>query len=263
MNRPHPAIARLGFALLLLLLAAGSAGAQARFEPKRQPKPGKTPEADVINLPNYDTRRFHFGFFLALNYGGFRARRSDYFASQIQDTTNKARFASVNPQPSPGFTTGFIVSMHLNELWELRFHPQVSFYQRTVEYTYVNKDTLIPPSMELAQSTFSFIELPLLVKVKSVRRRNARMFLTGGLKPCFEVGSKRKEISPSNLRTNTVDLQVDYGFGLDLYYPLFKFSPEIRFSHGLLNMAYDDPNPFRKSLARLYTHTVTLYFNFN
>jgi hypothetical protein len=234
---------------------------QAQYEPKKQPRPGQVPQGDVINLPNYDQRRFHFGFFLALNYGGFRARHSDYFKSQIQDTANKTRFNTVNPVPSVGFTTGFIVSLHLTELLEVRFHPAVSFYQRAVNYIYA--DTSLKPSVELGQSTFSFIELPLLVKYKSVRRKNTRMFVVAGVKPGFEVGSKRKEISPDRLRTTSLDLAVEYGFGVDMYYPLFKFSPEVRFSHGLLNMAYNDDNTYRQSLARLYTHTVTFYFNFN
>lgn len=246
-----------------LLLATPAQAQHSRFEPKKQPKPGKKKiEGDIINLPNYDNRKFHFGFFLALNYGGFRARHSDYFRSQITDTTNQGRFNTVNPILTGGFTTGFIVSMKLNDYLELRMHPQVSFYQRAVEYTYARADSL-NPSIELNQSTFSFVETPIMFKYKSVRRRNTRMFVTGGLKPGFEVGVKRKEIAPDRLRTRSLDLQVEYGFGVDMYYPLFKFSPEIRFSHGLLNMAYDDPNNFRRAVDRLYTHTVTLYFNFN
>ena len=259
---PLKLFGRFGFMIPLMVLA-GNVLAQTG-EPKRQPKAGKTPQGDVTNLPNYDSRKFHFGFFLALNYGGFRARHSDYFNQQIQDKTNKDRFNAINPVQSPGFTTGFIVSMRLTDLLELRFHPAVSFYQRTVEYRYADSLSHNPVvSAELSQSTFSFIELPLLVKIKSVRRKNARMFVTGGIKPGIEVGSKRNEIAPDRLRTSSYDLQLEYGFGVDLYYPLFKFSPEIRFSHGLLNMAYNDPNAFRKSLATLYTHTVTLYFNFN
>jgi hypothetical protein len=244
-----------------LSLCTESAWGQSQYESKKQPKPGTHPQADVVNLPYYDERRFHFGFFLAINYGGFRARHSDYFAQQIRDSSNHDRFNSVNGVPSTGFTTGFIISMNISPLWELRFHPAVSFYQRAVNYTYA--DTSKKQSVELGQSTFSFIELPLLLKYKSVRRKNSRMFLTAGMKPGFEVGSKRKEISPEHLRTTSLDLAVEYGFGLDLYYPLFKFSPEIRFSHGLMNMAYNDDNTYRQSLARLYTHTVTFYFNFN
>jgi hypothetical protein len=251
---------RYSILLAFLSFVASLSYGQAQYEPKKQPKPGKTPQGDVVNLPNYDLRKFHFGFFLALNYGGFRAKHSNYFKVNIQDTA-KDKFRAINPIPSTGFTTGFIVSMRMSELTEIRFHPAVSFYQRSVEYQY--KDSLRKPDIELAQSTFSFVELPVLIKFKSVRRRNTRMFVTAGVKPGIEVGSKRKEISPDNLRTNTFDLQIDYGFGVDMYYPLFKFSPELRFSHGLLNMAYDDNNPYRKSLAKLYTHTVTLYLNFN
>ena len=155
--------------------------------------------------------------------------------------------------------------MRLLEQLELRLLPTVSFYQRYVDY-YYNFDSLrgnTTPSTQLNQSTFSFIELPLLLKYKSVRRKNTRLFVTAGVKPGMEVGAKRKEIDPSLLRANSLDLAVEYGFGIDLYYPLFKFSPEIRFSHGLLNMRVNDNNHYANSLKTMTTHTVTFFLNFN
>ena len=232
---------------------------------KRQVTKGR-PVGQESNLPNYETKRWHFGFFLAINYARFKVNPSDYFNRQLTDTSlTKRPFRGIEPVPAPGFTTGFIISMRLYEQLELRLLPTVSFYQRYIQY-YYNFDSAGgtgKPSTQLNQSTFSFIELPLLLKYKSVRRKNSRMFVTAGIKPGFEVGAKKNEIDPQLLRANSLDLAIEYGFGLDLYYPLFKFSPEIRFSHGFKNLAVNDDNPYANSLKSMTTHTVTFYLNFN
>ena len=86
--------------------------------------------------------------------------------------------------------------------------------------------------------------------------------MLAGIKPALEVGSKKNEIQDDRLRSNVFDFNVEYGCGFDMYYPLFKFSPEIRFSHGLVNLRLNDPNEYARSLSSMLTHTVTMYFNF-
>ena len=88
------------------------------------------------------------------------------------------------------------------------------------------------------------------------------MYMLAGIKPALEVGSKKNEIQNDRLRARVIDFNIEYGLGFDMYYPLFKFSPEIRFSHGFVNMKVDDPNEYARSINTMLTHTVTLYFNF-
>lgn len=86
--------------------------------------------------------------------------------------------------------------------------------------------------------------------------------MIGGLKPGIEVGARKRERRNDQLRTQSLDLSIDYGFGLDIYYPLFKFSPELRFSLGLSNLFNEDDNIFSNSIDGLSTYTVTLYLLF-
>ena len=76
-----------------------------------------------------------------------------------------------------------------------------------------------------------------------------------------------KATSPTSLvpflAVKSSNLAVEYGFGIDMYYPLFKLSPEIRISHGIRNMK--KPNVYNKytvPLDRVVTHSVTLYLMF-
>ena len=211
-----------------------------------------------FNLPDYDNKRLHYGFFLAFNYSTFSVLHSEVFNRNVNNPMLKNPLAAVNPIGGPGFTTGFILNARINDIWDFRILPTVSFYTRYMEMRFRN-DSL---SNQLNQSTYAFLELPIMVKYKSQRRHNTRMYMIGGIRPAIEVGAKREEIGDNFLRVNSADFSLEYGFGFDFYYPLFKFSPELRFSYGVSGMKYPDDNIYANSIKEFYTRTVTLYFNF-
>jgi hypothetical protein len=250
------------FFLLFLAFCFGfrPAFSQSQSQFRKDGDESKTVRRKGQNLVGYDSKRLHYGFFLALNRSSFKTLASPFFNNQLVDPNldSASRLFSINPQPAVGFTTGFIFNLRLFNLLDARILPSVSFYQRSLVFRFQNDSS----TTELNQSTFSFMELPILLKFKSVRRNNTRMYILGGIKPGFEVGSKMKELQQDRLRATSFDFNVEYGFGFDFYYPLFKFSPEIRFSHGFSNLKNTDPNVYAQSISRMYTHTVTLYFNF-
>jgi hypothetical protein len=232
----------LGIFLSTIFFLCGTAKAQEQYNSGGY--------KGTVNLQGYDERWLHYGFTIGINSTRYKAVQSSAFLNNLGDSV-----VSVQSRNNPGFSLGFIMNLRVNPNWDLRLLPTVAFYDRTVDYNF--RYTV---SSQSSQSTF--IELPLLVKYKSQRRRNSRMYVVGGLKPGIEAGAKKREKKSSELRTNSMDFCIDYGFGFDIYYPLFKFSPEIRISQGLPNMLINDPNSFSRSLNRLTTHTVTLYLHF-
>lgn len=201
-----------------------------------------------VHLPYYDDRFLHYGFFIAGNYSTFNIKRSQLFV----DTDT---LISVNPRATPGFTLGFIVNFRLAQFFDLRFLPSAAFYFRVVEYrfnTYVVEEGL--------ESTY--IELPLLCKYKSTRRSNTRMYLVGGIKPGIEVGTRKAREGVDRLLTKNIDVAIDYGFGIDFYFPMFKFSPEIRFSNGIINLLRPSDNILSNSIDKLRSKTFTILFIF-
>ena len=89
------------------------------------------------------------------------------------------------------------------------------------------------------------------------------MYMVGGIKPGIEAsGKKDLENVTSSLEVTGANLNLDAGFGFDLYYPLFKFSPEIRFSRGIVNVLDNVNNPYGKPLKRINTNTITVYLLF-
>jgi hypothetical protein len=80
------------------------------------------------------------------------------------------------------------------------------------------------------------------------------------------VGGQKKN-DPEVLQLNSYDLTLEYGVGLDMFYPYFKFAPEIRYSRGLANLHQpyynaDAGTIYNNSLQKLTTNTITLYLNF-
>jgi len=203
-----------------------------------------------VNLPKYDDRMLHYGFTLGLNSTRFRVVHSQLY---VQGDT----VLSATAPRSTGFSLGFVLNYRLADYFDLRLLPTVAFYNRTVDYELKHL-----PSIVKQISDATYIEFPVLVKYKSERRGNLRFYLLGGVKPGIEAGAKKKEKKETELRTQNYDFSLECGIGMDIYFPLFKFSPEIRFSQGMLNLLNNDPNVYSRSLNRLSSQTVSLYLHF-
>lgn len=205
------------------------------------------------NNPNYDDRKLSYGFLIGLHTTAYKIKYADQFVTQSFDSVY-----SIEPGWSPGFSLGFIVNYRITDLLDFRVTPKVAFYEHTLRYRYTDET---PTEEHLVETTM--VELPLLLKYKSERRGNIRMYMIGGLKPALEAsGKKDREKASSALGITGTNLSLEAGFGFDLYYPLFKFSPEIRFSRGIVNILENTTNRYGQPLQRVNTNTVTLYLLF-
>jgi hypothetical protein len=204
------------------------------------------------NNPNYDGRKITYGFLIGLHTTAYQIKYSDSIVSPGFDSLH-----SVIPYWRPGFSLGFIVNYRLSEFLDLRLTPEVAFYEHKLRYNYVD-GTFVE---ELVETTM--VEFPLLLKYKSMRRGNVRMYMIGGFKPGIEAsGKKEVENTSTQLEIKNINLNLEAGIGFDLYFPLFKFSPEVRFSRGLVNVLDNTKNDFGQPLKRVNTNTITVYLLF-
>ena len=205
------------------------------------------------NNPNYDDRKLTYGFLIGIHSTAYKVRYSDMFVTPQFDT-----LFSVDPAWNAGFSLGFIVNYKLGDFFDLRLTPKVAFYEHSLMYKYTDGQAAFEERVET-----TMVEFPLLLKYKSERRGNIRMYMIGGVKPAVEASGKKKEENVTNaLEVTGGNLSLDFGFGFDLYYPLFKFSPEIRFSKGLVDILDNRVNPLGQPIDRLSTNTITVYFLF-
>jgi hypothetical protein len=206
-----------------------------------------------INNANYDSKTVTFGLALGLHSNAFRINYASAFATHQFDT-----LYSVAARWSPGFSMGGLVNLKIAGFFDLRCTPQFSFYDYRLDYLFTDRT---PARNEVVERVL--VELPLLLKYKSERRGNIRMYMIGGVKPGIEASGLRDvERVRVGLETKEWNLTADFGFGFDLYYPLFKFSPEIRFSKGVVNVLDNTTNAYGQPLERLTTNTVHVYFIF-
>lgn len=213
-------------------------------------QPSRRPSLYERYQPEYDERPLHYGFFLAGHYAKFNRKYSDAMVAGTDST-----FA-INPVGSPGFGLGFIVSYQIHRHLDIRILPSGAFNERSLKYRFI-KGAEIDQKMENV-----FLELPIMLKFKSLRRGNVRMYMVGGIKPSIEIGTNKTERARDRITTNNTDLAIEYGMGFDLFYSFVKVAPELRFSHGIKNMLVKDNNLYSKSLDRLTTHTISLYLFF-
>lgn len=233
------AVHRKQVVLVCLMLACFGVQAQ-RFKWARE------------NNPNYDERKISYGFMIGLHTSGYQVKYSEKFITQSFDTVH-----SVMAPFSPGFSLGFLVNLRLYDELDLRLMPKAGFYDHKLIYQYTNDQY----QEQLIETTF--MEFPVLLKYKSARRGNVRMYMIGGITPAFELSGKNDvETSTTNLSVRKRNLSLDVGMGFDFYFPLFKFSQEIRFSRGITNMLGPDASVFKEPLSRVNTNTVSVYFIF-
>lgn len=208
------------------------------------------------NNPNYDQRKkLTYGFLIGLHTTAYQIKYSDAFVTPAFDSVY-----SVNPEWKQGFALGFIVNYKVAEFLDLRLTPQVAFYEHSLAYRYL-RTTGQPTNEQVIETTM--VELPILAKYQSIRRGNFRMYMIGGVKPGIEASGKKDiDAITSRLSVREFNLAIEGGVGFDFYYPLFKFSPEIRFSKGLSNLLKDPNNPFGQPLSRINTNTITIYLVF-
>lgn len=245
---------RLLVLALVLALPLAAQAQRKRSDDIKRTKKGVVKSITVDNLPAYNNRFFRPGFYIAPLYSRFFVEQSAYYIQQGNIAANSV--------VSPGLAVGFIGDIRLGPPttpFHLRFAPGVSFLSRKVEFKGLSSqaDTVYTQEVGTTQ-----LEFPLLLKYQSQRRRNTRVYFIGGIKPSTTVGTRLSDPLRNQLRATKQDLTLEYGFGLDLFYPLFKFGPELRFSHGLRNVLAPRSDAYSQRLQSLKTNSVTLYLNF-
>ena len=241
--------------LLALLLPAATAWAQrGPVGRAKRSKGGTLKSITVNNLPGYDERWFHPGMYVAITGSRFVIEQSAAYVASQQVTANSLY--------SPSLGVGFIGDVRLGgprSPFILRFAPGVNFLTRKVQFTprgYVPADSIVTQEV-----TATVVQFPLLLKYQSDRRRNSRLYMIAGLNPTVTASNRLNDPLRNQLRALNRDLTLEYGVGLELFYPLFKLAPELRFSHGLRNLLMPRNDIFSRSLQSISTNSVTLYIN--
>jgi Outer membrane protein beta-barrel domain len=239
---------------LVILLTLLPLLATAQWEGHKKAKSEYSEEANpTLFRKNRLSSRLHFGFQLALLRSNVDVKYSPEYLNGNHE------LSAVNASPSPGFIIGGHACLRISDFWD--FKPQFNFfaaYERKLTYQYT-ENSKKPTEIRTVES--AMFEVPLLLKYRAKLRNITNMYWVLGVKPSFSLSQKSADKEKVLLRNQ--DISIEYGFGFDVFFPYFKFAPELRFSHGLMNVLNTgNQNFYTRQLSRLTTHSATLYFHF-
>ena len=211
----------------------------------------------VPNKMGYDDKLLHFGFSIAYHQFNFsinsKADLSEYDSLMV-----------VNTSPLSGFGLGIVTNLRMGKYFDLRFVPGLSFGDRVVNYTmqYNNGKTLL--TKKNVESVY--LDVPLLVKFKSSRMHNFRVFVMGGAQYSMDlISAERRQVAKPKdilLKLRRHDIQGQAGVGFEIYFNYFKLTTEFKMSFGFIDLLYHEDNMFSSSISSLKTKNTQISFIF-
>jgi hypothetical protein len=209
---------RILFSLAILLLTANTSIAQNRR---------------VVNqLPSFDKREVHWGFYLGLNQRDFKVK---YQASAFSAT-------NILVDTKPGFNVGLIGDIRLNNNINLRVEPGLSSSANTIHFVDATGTGVFGTNTS-AEINSTYFHLPFLLKVSTNRLNNMKPYIIGGISYDYNFSSNQnnpQDNSNNEFRMTTHNFMYEIGLGVDFYFHYFKFSPSIRGQFALTNEIHPD-----------------------
>ena len=169
---------------------------------------------------------------------------------------------------SPGFNVGLIGNLRVNSFIDLRFEPGLLITTRELNYSRSYFDGTERNSDLLREVKSTYIHLPLLIKISTKRINNFKPFIVGGFSTAINLSSNEDNPNDNkNGQFRTVNNPIFYelGFGIDLYFYNFKFTPSVRGLFGISDelVRDEDPNsPWTSNIAAMKTRGVFINFTF-
>jgi hypothetical protein len=208
--------------------------------------------------PWEDEKLFNMGYSIGFNVMDFRITGSESFNATDSLFPGKGSH-------SPGINIHLVANFKLNQFFDIRLLPGVSFGQRIIDYESRSLTDTVTYGPQKLES--NFIELPLLVKY-GWRMQNIKPYLISGLNYRYDFYAKddyRLE-RPVYLRLGRPDLYYELGTGIDFYLKYIKLSVELKMSGGFNDMLVHDPHPdypqYCNAIEKLKSRIWVLSFHF-
>lgn len=230
------------FSLIICLLILSTASSQVR--------------RNVDNLPNFDDRKLHYGFYLGLNQNDFKV---NYRPSNFPTTVLEVK-------PTAGFNVGLIADLRLHKNINLRFEPGLISNSKTLYFN--NSPALLTQRDSVREIGSTYLHLPLVLKLSTDRWNNVRPYVLAGVSYDHNFSSNQDNSADNfsgEFRMKTTNFMYEFGIGIDIYLYYFKFSPSIRGVFAMNREIIDDNNsnsPWTSPINAFSTRGIFLNFAF-
>ena len=202
---------------------------------------------DNVNYLDFQSKRYYFGMAFGANFSKFHVIQSNALITDQQ-------LKIVESAPKGGFDIHLISNLKMGEYFDFRFNPGFAFIYRSLIYN----------NAAQKQIESVYFETPFSIRFKSAPYKDKRAFVMTGLKYGYDVASNSRSRRAENLiKVSPHDFQWEMGIGVQMFYPFFIFSPEIKISRGLGNsLIYNRNLPESIVLDKINSQIVTISFNF-
>lgn len=225
--------------ILFLLLFAGIFGSGASAQQLKQK-----------NLPNFDLKKYHFGFLLSVN-------TSDFYIDYKPDFTFSDSLLGVANAPQSGFNLALLASYDLNRNVHFRFIPGLSFQDRGLNYRFLESDGTSDVILKRTESVY--LDFPILMKLRTNRVDNFAAYALIGGKYSRDMQSQKDVNNAIGneviIRLKDSDYSLDVGGGIDFFLPFFKLTIEMKTAIGLTNVLIQEDSRFSAPIESLRTRT--------
>jgi hypothetical protein len=189
----------------------------------------------VENLPTFDDRKIHYGFYLGINQNDFKLNLRN---SQVFN-------ADISVEPTYGFNVGLIAELRLHKNLSVRLEPGLVSNSKNIIFNHLK--TSSNPQDSIREIGSTYLHFPVVFKFSTDRYKNIRPYLLGGVSLDYNFSSNeanQDDNSAGQFRMKSTNFMYEVGVGIDIYLAFFKFSPSIRGVFAINNeIKYDDdPN---------------------
>ncbi len=203
-----------------------------------------------FNVHELGRKDIYFGIAMGVNVGDFKI-----IHSKKEPINDSIRY--FKPTFGPGFNLGIICNYQFHRYFDLRFIPTLSFSDKGIIYEDLNHNMI--------KKTISsiYLDFPLQLRFKSDPIKDFRIYVIAGLRYDFDLASNVKARKADDIiKLGKNDAAAEYGLGFMIYFPYFILSPEIKVSHGFLNIHSSTPGLiYSRTIERMYSRTFTLTLN--
>jgi len=208
----------------------------------------------IIQLNNYDYKKFHFG--MALDFGVFNLV-NDYKG----DFLTNDQLLSIETDSDLGLGVSFILpDLRLSDRLNFRHILTVKTIQRNVKYRF---SPYYDGPSEVTQHVESwFVESGFHLKYRADRINNYRAYLFFGPNIGIDMASEKDVKDETIFKLNRSNFALEIGAGCDFYFEYFKFAPQIKYCYGLTNLIVEDGTIFTDPLEGFYSRGLQISFTF-
>lgn len=220
-------------------------------------------QAQMLEKGNYNFWGFkNKPFYFGLTLGG---HSSGYLTYNSRNFMNSDSIRVAEGIDKPGLHVHIITNLKIGQYFDFRFIPGFAFSERRLQFQTYN-DIGETTSFRTERIESVFLDIPMLLRFKSAPYKDKRVFVVGGLKYSYDVTSNsraRDEIAVNLFQISPHDFQFEIGAGIQIFFPFFIFSPEIKYSQGLGNIhIYNGQKEESRVLDKILSRTLSISFHF-